>query len=306
MKLHAISLLIPLLLAGSVLAGEAAFEKDRKAILAMAGDFEVGFHFRETLSLHEGYEVREKPYDEDAHETVKVVEDTGRRIVLQHLLQVGPVVVKHWAQIWTFEDTEILQFQGKRVWTTRVLAPEEVKGKWSQRVTQVDDSPRYEGIGAWIHNGQSSEWSATANRPLPRREHSKRKDYDLLVVTNRHTITPAGWFHEQDNTKWVKRDGQEYPLCREVGLNPYRRVTGHDFSKANDYWTKTAGFWKEVRGVWEEITPRQGSVKFSLKADAGRLEDVIEELTEKAEDGKTPTADEIRSALKPFVAAVAK
>lgn len=306
MKLHAISLLIPLLLAGSVLAGEAAFEKDRKAILAMAGDFEVGFHFRETLSLHEGYEVREKPYDEDAHETVKVVEDSGRRIVLQHLLQVGPAVVKHWAQIWTFEDTEILQFQGKRVWTTRVLAPEEVKGKWSQRVTQVDDSPRYEGIGAWIHNGQSSEWSATANRPLPRREHSKRKDYDLLVVTNRHTITPAGWFHEQDNTKWVKRDGQEYPLCREVGLNPYRRVTGHDFSKANDYWTKTAGFWKEVRGVWEEITPRQGSVKFSLKADAGRLEDVIEELTEKAEDGKTPTADEIRSALKPFVAAVAK
>lgn len=306
MKLHAISLLIPLLLAGSVLAGEAAFEKDRKAILAMAGDFEVGFHFRETFSLHEGYEVREKPYDEDAHETVKVVEDSGRRIVLQHLLQVGPAVVKHWAQIWTFEDTEILQFQGKRVWTTRVLAPEEVKGKWSQRVTQVDDSPRYEGIGAWIHNGQSSEWSATANRPLPRREHSKRKDYDLLVVTNRHTITPAGWFHEQDNTKWVKRDGQEYPLCREVGLNPYRRVTGHDFSKANDYWTKTAGFWKEVRGVWEEITPRQGSVKFSLKADAGRLEDVIEELTEKAEDGKTPTADEIRSALKPFVAAVAK
>lgn len=306
MKLHAISLLIPLLLAGSVLADEAAFEKDRKAILAMAGDFEVGFHFRETLSLHEGYEVREKPYDEDAHETVKVVEDSGRRIVLQHLLQVGPAVVKHWAQIWTFEDTEILQFQGKRVWTTRVLAPEEVKGKWSQRVTQVDDSPRYEGIGAWIHNGQSSEWSATSNRPLPRREHSMRKDYDLLVVTNRHTITPAGWFHEQDNTKWVKRDGQEYPLCREVGLNPYRRITGHDFSKANDYWTKTAGFWKEVRGVWEEITPRQGSVKFSLKEDAGRLEDVIEELTEKAEDGKTPTADEIRSALKPFVAAVAK
>lgn len=306
MKLHTFSLLIPLLLAGSGFADEAAFEKDRKAILAMAGDFEVGFHFQETLSLHEGYEVREKPYDEEAHETVKVVEDSGRRIVLQHLLQVGPAVVKHWAQIWTYEDTEILEFQGKRVWATRVLAPEEVKGKWSQRVTQVDDSPRYEGIGAWIHNGESSEWSATANRPLPRREHSKRKDYDLLVVTNRHTITRAGWFHEQDNTKWVKRDGQEYPLCREVGLNRYRRVTGHDFTKANDYWTKTAGFWKEVRGVWEEITPREGSVKFSLKADPGRLEDVMEELTEQAEDGKTPAAEQIRAALKPFVAVVAK
>jgi hypothetical protein len=304
MKKHLFFAVACALLPGASFADEAAFGKDRRAILAMAGEFEVGFHFQETLSLKEGYEVRKKPYDEDAFETVKVVEDSGRRIVLQHLLLVGPMVVKHWAQIWTYEDAEILEFQGKRVWATRVLAPDEVKGKWSQRVTQVDDSPRYEGIGAWIHNGQSSEWSATANRPLPRREHTTRKDYDLLVVTNRHTITPAGWFHEQDNTKWVKRDGADYPLCREVGLNPYRRVQGHDFTRANDYWTKTAGFWKEVRGVWEEITPREGSVKFSLKAESGRLDDVIGELTEQAEDGKAPGVEEIRAALKPFVAAV--
>lgn len=306
MKRIALKAIVPLLLAGSCLADEAAFEKDRKAILGMAGDFEVGFHFQETLALREGYEVRKKPYDEEAHETVKVVEDSGRRIVLQHLLLVGPMVVKHWAQIWTYEDTVLLEFQGHRVWTARELAAAEVKGKWTQRVTQVDDSPRYEGIAAWVHHPHSSEWSAVSNRPLPRREHSSRKDYDLLVVTNRHTVTPAGWFHEQDNTKWVKRDGAEYPLCREVGLNPYRRVSDHDFSKANDYWTKTAGFWKEVRGVWEEITPRQGSVKFSLKSESGRLEDVIEELTEQAEDGKALPVDEIRSALKPFVAVVAK
>jgi hypothetical protein len=303
MRTIRIQILLPLLLAGTCLADPAAFEKDRQAILAMAGDFEVGFQFRETLSLRDGYEIRDKPYHEEAHETVKVAEDSGRRIVLQHLLQVGPAVVKHWAQIWTYEDTEILEFQGGRVWSTRLVPPEVAKGKWSQRVTQVDDSPRYEGIGAWIHHGESSEWTATANRPLPRREHSKRKDYDLLVVTNRHTITPAGWFHEQDNTKWVKRDGQRYPLCREVGLNPYRRVTGHDFTKANEYWAKTGGFWKDVRGVWDEITPRQGGVKFLLKADPGRLADVVEELTAQAEDGKAPPADSIRSALKPFVAA---
>lgn len=304
MKMHLLFTVLCALLPSVSFADETAFERDRQAILAMAGEFKVGFHFQETFSLKEGYEVREKSYEEEAFEIVKVAEDSGRRIVLQHLLQVGPAVVKHWAQIWTFEDTEILEFQGKRVWTTRLLAPEEVTGKWTQRVTQVDDSPRYEGVGAWVHNGESSEWSATANRPLPRREHTTRKDYDLLVVTNRHTITPGAWFHEQDNIKWVKRDGQEYPLCREVGLNPYHRVQGHDFTKANDYWTKTEGFWKDVRGVWEEIAPRQGSVKFSLKADPGRLEDVIEELTEQAEDGKTPSADQIRGALKPFVAFV--
>jgi hypothetical protein len=292
------------LFCGTAFADDSTFEKDRKAILAMAGDFKVGFHFQETISLHEGYEVRTKPYDEEAHETVKVVEDSGKRIVLQHILLAGPAVVKHWAQIWTYEDTEILEFQGSRVWTAKKLTPEEVKGKWSQRVTQVDDSPRYEGIAAWVHGESTSEWAAPAKRPLPRREHTSRKDYDLLVVTNRHTITPAGWFHEQDNTKWVKRDGKEYPLCREVGLNPYLRVQDHDFTKANDYWTETAGFWKEVRGVWEEITPREGSVKVSLKAEPGRLEGVIEDLTERAEDGETPPVDEIRAALKPFVAVV--
>lgn len=303
MKKSIILILASFLLGGVAPAAEAAFEMDRKAILAMAGDFKVGFHFRETLSLHEGYEVREKPYDEEAHETVKVVEDSGRRIVLQHILLAGPAVVKHWAQIWTYEDTEILEFQGSRTWTTRKLTPGEAKGKWSQRVTQVDDSPRYEGIGAWVHHEQSSEWTATANRPLPRREYTKRKDYDLLVVTNRHTITPQGWFHEQDNTKWVKREGKSYPLCREVGLNPYLRVADHDFSKANDYWAKTSGFWKDVRLIWDELTPQQGSIRVPLKAESGRMEDVFDDFVEQAEDGKSPAVDEIRTALKAFVIA---
>lgn len=291
------------LLCGTVFADDASFEKDRKAILAMAGDFKVGFHFQETLALHEGYEVRKKPYDEEAHETVKVVEDSGKRIVLQHILLAGPAVVKHWAQIWTYEDTEILEFQGSRTWTTKKLTPEEAKGKWSQRVTQVDDSPRYEGIAAWVHGEETSEWTALANRPLPRREYSKRKDYDLLVVTNRHTVTKQGWFHEQDNTKWVKRDGKSYPLCREVGLNPYLRVEGHDFAKANDYWTKTAPFWKDVRQVWDELISQQPSMKVPLKTESGRMEEVFENFVEETEDGKAPAVDQIRTALKPFVVA---
>jgi hypothetical protein len=296
------SLLAVLLITSPAFATDTAFEKDRKAILSMAGDFKVGFHFQETFSMHEGYTAVEKPYTEDAFETVKVVEDTGKRIVLQHILLAGPMVVKHWAQIWTYEDTEILEFQGSRVWTTKKLSPEEVKGKWSQRVTQVDDSPRYEGIAAWVHGGEDSAWTAAANRPKPRRE-EKREDYDLLVVTNRHTITSQGWFHEQDNTKWVKREGQSYPLCREVGFNPYLRVKDHDFAKANDYWQKTAPFWKDVRSVWDELSPEQGSIKVLTKADEGRLQDLVAELVDEAEDGKTPAVEKIRETLKPFVIA---
>lgn len=286
--------------AGSTVAGEA-FEKDRRAILAMAGEFKVGFHFKETISLREDYKIKEDAYTEEAFETVKVVEDSGRRIVLQHLLQVGPSVVKHWAQIWTYEDTEILEFQGHRTWVTRKLTPEEARGKWSQRVTQVDDSPRYEGIGAWVHHGQSSEWTAAANRPLPRREHTKRKDYDLLVVTNRHTITPQGWFHEQDNAKLVRRDGEEYLLCREVGFNDYIRVEGHDFAKANEYWDKTAAFWQDVRNVWDELSPASGGIEILAKSDEGRIFDVVGDFAENAREGEAPALDEIRGTLKTFV-----
>jgi hypothetical protein len=283
-------------------AADEKFDQDRQAILAMAGDFKVGFHFQETLSLREDYKPTEKPYEEEAFETVKVVEDSGKRIVLQHILQAGPAVVKHWAQIWTYEDTELLEFQGSRVWTTRKLAPAEVKGKWTQRVTQVDDSPRYEGIAAWVHHEQSSEWTAQANRPKPRRE-EKRDDYDLLVVINRHTITPLGWFHEQDNTKWVKRDGKEFPLVREIGYNPYLRVTDHDFAKANAYWDKTAAFWKDMRQVWEEFYAAQASIKVQTKAEPGLLMDVVADFVEETEDGKAPDVAKIRETLKPFVVA---
>ncbi|WP_081886197.1 DUF6607 family protein [Haloferula sp. BvORR071] len=260
-------------------AADEKFDQDRKAILAMAGEFKVGFYFRETFSLRDDYKPVEKPYEEEAFETVKVVEDSGKRIILQHILLAGPAVVKHWAQIWTYEDTEILEFQGNRVWTTKKIEPAEVKGKWSQRVTQVDDSPRYEGIAAWEHHEQASEWTAQANRPKPRRE-EKREDYDLLVVTNRHTITSEGWFHEQDNTKWVKREGKEYPLVREIGFNPYTKVKDHDFAKANAYWDKTSAFWKDVRQVWEEFYAAQGSVKVQTKADPGLLMDVVADLVE--------------------------
>src|SRR5262245_53838252 len=80
---------------------DPAPDADRKAILAMAGKFNVHFHFAETLAFQPGYEIT-KPYNEDAHEMVVVAEDTPRRIALQHLLVVnGGRVVHHWRQIWT-------------------------------------------------------------------------------------------------------------------------------------------------------------------------------------------------------------
>ena len=56
---------------------------------------------KETTSWREEYEPI-KAKISGGHESVRVIEDTGRKIVLQHLLVVGdddnPFVVKHWRQ----------------------------------------------------------------------------------------------------------------------------------------------------------------------------------------------------------------
>ena len=146
---------------------------DRAAILAMAGEFSVTFRFEETIPLQPGY-VLTKPYHEEARELVVVAEETPGRIALQHLLLVGDNrTIQHWRQVWTYEDTRITEFQGRNTWKSRVLTPAEVRGTWTQMVTNVDNSPRYEGLGRWEHANGVSSWTAGETwRPLPRREYS--------------------------------------------------------------------------------------------------------------------------------------
>nr|WP_286803404.1 DUF6607 family protein [Acinetobacter sp. UBA2063] len=72
-----------------------------------------------------------------------------------------------------------------------------------QTVWQVDDSPRYAGLGRWTKDNGVTEWTSNETyRPLPRREHTIRNDYDVIIGTNRHALTATGWVHEQDNIKF--------------------------------------------------------------------------------------------------------
>jgi hypothetical protein len=247
-------LVLMAMLGAAQVAGAAAhesFEQDRAAILAMAGEFEVKFNFDETVSLREGYEPKHEKTG--GFETVVVAEDTGRQIVLQHILvsKDGEHVVKHWRQDWTFEDRELREFAGDRLWRGRHLSSGAARGAWTQAVYEVNDGPRYESVGRWQHEGAYSAWqSETTWRPLPRREYSRRKDYDVLLAVNRHTITPWGWVHEQDNTKWDRASSDHPYVAREVGINEYRRITNFDFTPARAYWGRTSGYWKAVRAAW--------------------------------------------------------
>jgi len=266
--------------------GLTDLERDRRAILAMAGTFRTSFDFLEVVGFRPGF-VPDRPYQSWGTEYVYVIRDEPRFVSLQHLLVMflqgeggkmeGPFVTKHWRQEWRYEDPELLTYRGNQTWARERLSPDSVRGTWTQAVSQVDDSPRYESYGRWQHFGNVSTWqSATTWRPLPRREFSVRKDYQVLIGTNRHTITPTGWVQEEDNLKVVLDDGgrpiQRQPvLAQEIGLNRYERLTGFDDSAGRRYQERTEAFWSEVRAAWADVAAEHE--RFTLRAapDRGQL-----------------------------------
>ncbi len=226
-------------------------EEQCQAILAMAGNFDVTFRFEETVPMQANY-VLKAPYVTQGSEKVVVLEDSPKRISLQHLLVVDDHVVKHWRQDWEYEQTQFWQYLGDYTWGKREVSPEEVKDTWVQTVWQVDDSPRYAGIGRWQKQHGVVSWESDASwRPLPRREYSQRHDYDVLVTVNRHVITPQGWVHEQDSQKLKTID--DTVLAKEHGVNTYQRNPTLDFSKAEQYWQETKAYWQAMRQVWEPL-----------------------------------------------------
>ncbi len=279
-------------------------EQDRAAILAMVGEFEVSFQFEEVLSLQPDYQLKDA-YNEDATEMVVVVSDTGDEIVLQHILEVGSRVVKHWKQVWTWQDTRMFEFQGRDQWAIRDMEASEVEGTWTQLVTQVDDSPRYESYGEWKHDGGYSRWeSEPTPRPLPRREHTKRDDYQILLAVNRHALTPTGWVHEQDNLKMVIDDEGEPVkfLAREVGQNFYDYTDEYTFKGAKEYWSETKEFWALVSAFWEEQESQGKSYAVTAKSEDETMMRELFSWARKVQEGEDlPSSEEVSAAIGEFV-----
>ena len=286
--------------------GLSALERDRRAILAMAGTFRTTFDFLEVMGFRGAY-TPDRPYQSWGTEYVYVVRDEPRFISLQHLLVMfmqgdggkvaGPFVTKHWRQDWRYEDREMLTYRGRLTWARERVAPADARGAWTQAVYQVDDSPRYEAVGRWEHFAGVSTWrSATTWRPLPRREWSVRHDYDVLIGANAVTITPTGWVHEEDNLK-VALDGAAGPgtaLAKEIGLNRYERVLDFDDGAGRRYQERTEPFWAEVRRAWADVARRHP--RFTLRAapDEGQLFVPLFEYAEKLDEGAAYDAADAR------------
>ncbi|MGH8717830.1 MAG: DUF6607 family protein [Burkholderiales bacterium] len=249
------------------------FERDRRAILAMAGGYRTSFDFLEVAGFTKDFKPG-RPYQSWATEKVYVLEDRGDFISLQHLLVMfildekgrtqGPFVTKHWRQDWQHEPREQFVYRGNNTWEQVKVSEDERGGAWRQSVYQVDDSPRYSGVARWNHFGNYSSWeSGEGWRPLPRREFSDRDDYDILASTNRHMILPTGWVPEQQNLKVaLGEDGKpranEPVLAREFGYNRYERIKDHDWSAGDRYLERTEPLWKVVREQWSALLARKG------------------------------------------------
>jgi len=257
-------------------------EKDRKAILAMAGSYVVDFHFKEVASFQKGYELT-PAYDSTALEWVVAEEVSENKIVLQHLLQTSRGIVKHWRQDWEYQNRILWEFRGDGHWEKMVYPPEEVKGTWTQRVFQVDDSPRYEAIGHWLHLENLSQWeSRPTNRPLPRREYTKRSDYQILVAKNRHALTPTGWVHEQDNYKLARREDGDHVIAREFGLNRYDLTREDELEETRAWWAENRQTWSHIRKVWATVFANNHAIRLRSKLDGKPLYKHLFQLSEEA------------------------
>ncbi len=258
-------------------------EKDRLAILAMVGDYRVSFQFVETLGFADDY-TPPRPYFSWGTEEVRIIEDREDFISLQHTLVMffkgkdgkieGPMVMKHWRQDWSYEDTDLHTFRGDRTWERSTRDKASVTGAWTQTVYQVDDSPRYEVVGKWSHNEGVSSWtSEDCWRPLPRREFSVRDDYNVLGGSHTITITPTGWVHAQDNRKLVVKDGKNARhIASETGINRYERITDPDLKTGSDkYWIASGPYWTEVRKAWAEVYKTKDRFSLEAKVDGQAL-----------------------------------
>lgn len=264
--------------------GISDFERDRRAILAMAGTYRVTFDFLEVVPF-KSVDRPIAPYQSWGTEKIYVDIDTGESISLVHILEMHflqedgtpsePMVTKHWRQEWRYQPTHIVEHKGRDRWQRRAVTPAAANNVWSQTVYQVDESPRYASLGRWSHNGSFSEWlSGETWRPLPRREWSVRDDYQVLIGTNRHVIQPTGWVQEENNLKTAltparaPRPEQPY-LAREYGVARYERIKEADFRAADQYYKRTRMFWQEVRDAWRQAFTREDTI--TLKGPVDQL-----------------------------------
>ena len=238
-------------------------KQDIQAIKNMCGCYEIDFKFSETFQYsNDSNYSKSKNYNAKALEFARIIKDEKDHISIQHLLVMDEYVIKHWRQDWIYQNKDLLKYDGDNNWKYTSKTKKDVKGQGTQKVYQVDDSPRYEVSATWIHIDGKSYWENSSYAPLPRREYTKRDDYNIMIRGNRHEITNNGWNHDQDNFKVVKdfNSNSEVIIASEKGFNTYTRVDESKCNEAINWWDENYVKWSFVVDKWNTIYSKKDDI----------------------------------------------
>ena len=209
-------------------ADEAQLERGRRAIESMAGCFLVDYSYSETESLAPGYVRDGRVYDVNRDKSVKelIYAETvsPRRVQLHHILFATDLVgtlregseLHHQTEDWEYEAPFRYEFAGQSTWAVKDLrgAP----GRWTRRITNLDEGLRYQCDAAWRGDTAFADWSCRNYAPIPGRETRDmgRKDYNALDRGTRIVVYSGSWLERQDNVKTIHgADGVRTPLDRK-------------------------------------------------------------------------------------------
>ncbi len=288
----------------AAITANAQLKEGKKHIDKLCGCFEVDFKYAETFSPDTAYKFKDR-YHAGGTELVIPVETTDKKIVLQHLLIINDsFTIKHWREDWEFEPKEQLVFEGNKKWKKMPVSKADAKGKWLQTVWEVDDAPRYQGISNWVNIDGKTYWENTADAPLPRREYTKRKDYQIMKRGNKIVVNNNEWIHEQDNDKIALTPQGKKLIAQEKGINAYTKTDDSKCAAAKAWWLKTETFWAVVRKQWQEVLQTENAIALQSKIEDKRLDEYFTVL-EKKWQANTITLDqagvEVKAVIEKFV-----
>jgi len=276
-----LALLVGALAGGTARADEDQLERGRRAIESMAGCFLVDYSYAETEGLKPGYVKDGRVYDVNRDKSVKewihAEAVSPRRVQLHHILFATDLrgalragsELRHQTEDWEFEAPFRYEFAGQSTWTVKDLRG--ATGRWTRRITNLDEGLRYQCDAAWRGDTAFAEWTCRNYAPIPGRETRDmgRKDYDALDRTTRLVLYGASWLERQDNVKTIHgADGARTPLAREVGKTWYVRLPDAECAAGRRFAEPRRAFWALLRETWDSVLI--GDRPFVERTPAGR------------------------------------
>ena len=265
-------------------ADETPLSRGLQAIRGMTGCFLVDYSYVEVEDLQPGYVRDPRVYDvnrdKSAKEWITAELLSPHRIWLRRILflaDLGGAIrpgteLRHQSEDWQYDARFLYEFVTPYRWEVRDLTA--APGRWTRRVTNLDDGPRYQCAAPWSEDRAYPEWSCSNYAPIPGRETRDmgRSDYQALDRSTRLVIYgPAGggsWIERQNNVKTIDRAGVRTPLVRELGKNWYVRLPDAECDGARAFAAPREAFWALLRETWDGVL--DGSGPFVERRPAGQ------------------------------------